>query len=191
MNQMRCGWVTQDPLYIAYHDNEWGNFNSFFDDRYLFEMLALEGAQAGLSWITILRRRDNYRKAFEHFNLERVANFSEADIERLMEDDGIIRNKLKLNSTVENARAIIKIRKEHGSFHQFLWDFFDGRRTINHWKSDDDVPAKTEESYRLSKELKRQGFSFVGPIICYSFMQAVGLVDDHVEDCFIRKNLKM
>lgn len=187
MDKVRCRWVTDDPQYRQYHDEEWGRFDSFFDDRYLFEMLTLEGAQAGLSWLTILKRREHYRRAFCNFDVERVAQFTEADVERLVKDDRIIRHRLKINSTIQNSKAILQIQAEFGSFHHFLWNFFDENQTINNWKTDDDVPAQTKQSENLSEELKRRGFSFVGPVICYSFMQAVGLVDDHVQDCFIRR----
>lgn len=187
MDKARCHWVTEDPLYIRYHDEEWGRFDSFFDDQYLFEMLTLEGAQAGLSWLTILKRRSHYRRAFCHFDPEIVAQFTEADIERLMADEGIIRNRRKILSTINNSKAILEIQAEFGSFHAFLWDFFDQKRKVNHWETEGDVPARTAESNALSKALKKAGFSFVGPIICYSFMQAIGLVDDHIESCFVRQ----
>ncbi|HZW67023.1 MAG TPA: DNA-3-methyladenine glycosylase I [Pseudogracilibacillus sp.] len=187
MNKTRCHWVTDDPLYIRYHDEEWGRFDSFFDDRYLFEMLTLEGAQAGLSWLTILKRRAHYRRAFCQFDLEGVAQFTEADIERLMTDEGIIRNRRKILSTITNSKAILQIQAEFGSFHSFLWDFFEHKRRINHWQTADEVPTHTPASQALSKALKKRGFSFVGPVICYSFMQAVGLVDDHLPTCFVRQ----
>lgn len=187
MNKTRCHWVTDDPLYIRYHDEEWGRFASFFDDRYLFEMLTLEGAQAGLSWLTILKRRPHYRRAFCRFDPESVAQFTETDIERLMADEGIIRNRRKILSTIANSKAILQLQAEFGSFHTFLWDFFEYKRTINHWQTDGEVPAHTPASQALSKALKKRGFSFVGPIICYSFMQAVGLVDDHLQTCFVRQ----
>ena len=186
MDKVRCQWVTKDPLYIQYHDREWGRFDSFFNDTYLFEMLTLEGAQAGLSWLTILKRRQNYRRAFCDFDLKTVAAFTEKDIERLLSDKGIIRNKRKILSTINNSKAILAIQEGFGSFHAFLWDYFERKRIINHWQRDADVPAQTETSIKLSKELKKRGFTFVGPVICYSFMQAVGLVDDHIETCFIR-----
>lgn len=187
LEKIRCHWVTDDPLYIQYHDKEWGNFDNFFDDRYLFEMLTLEGAQAGLNWLTILRRREHYRHAFQNFNIEIVAQFNEADVERLMQDDRIIRNRRKIESTIRNSRAILNIQTEFGSFHEFLWQFFNKKRTVNVWQTDEDVPAQTKESVELAKLLKSRGFTFVGPIICYSFMQAVGIVDDHVQNCFIRQ----
>lgn len=182
---IRCGWVTDDPIYIKYHDEEWGNIRRFHDDHYLFEMLTLEGAQAGLSWITILKRREAYREAFCHFDAEKVAIYTEKQVEALMNNEGIIRNKRKIISTIHNAQAFIDVQKEFGSFHQFLWDFFHQRQIVNHWKTDEEVPAFTTESVRLSKALKKRGFSFVGPVICYSFMQAVGIVDDHTTECYL------
>lgn len=181
----RCGWVTDEPIYIRYHDEEWGEFSRFQDDDYLFEMLTLEGAQAGLSWITILKRREAYRKAFHDFDLEKVALFTEEQIDILMQNEGIIRNQRKITSTIRNAQAFLEVQSEFGSFHQYLWKFFDQRQIVNHWKTDEEVPASTEESIRLSKALKKRGFSFVGPVICYSFMQAVGIVDDHTMECFL------
>jgi len=181
----RCGWVTDDSIYIKYHDEEWGNMRRFHDDNYLFEMLTLEGAQAGLSWITILKRREAYREAFHYFNPEKVALYTEKQVEALMQNEGIIRNKRKIMSTIYNAQALLNVQKEFGSFHQFLWDFFNQRPIINYWKTDEEVPASTKESVRLSKALKSRGFSFVGPVICYSFMQAVGIVDDHTMECFL------
>lgn len=183
---MRCRWVTEDPQYIKYHDEEWGNFDNFFDDRYLFEMLTLEGAQAGLSWLTILRRREHYRKAFHDFDINKVAKFDEQDVKRLLQNDRIIRNRRKIESTINNSKAIINVQMSYGSFHEFLWQFFNEKRTINDWQIDEEVPAQTEQSRKLSNTLKKHGFTFVGPIICYSFMQAVGIVDDHVQSCFIR-----
>lgn len=186
MKQVRCRWVTDDPLYIQYHDEEWGRFDSFFDDRYLFEILTLEGAQAGLNWLTILQRREHYRRVFSDFDPELVARYTDADVERLMNDKGIIRHRRKITSTIQNSKAILTIQAEFGHFYTFLWDFFDRKRTINQWKSDDEVPAQTNQSRALSNLLRKRGFSFVGPIICYSFMQAVGLVDDHVQHCIVR-----
>lgn len=187
MEPLRCGWVTDDPLYEQYHDEEWGRFDLFFNDCYLFEMLTLEGAQAGLNWLTILKRREHYRRAFCQFDPACVAQFTGLDVERLLLNKGIIRNRLKIKSTIQNSKAILKLQDEFGSFHQFLWDFVDQKRTINSWKSDDEVPAQTEQSRNLSKTLQAHGFTFVGPIICYSFMQAVGLVDDHLQYCLVRQ----
>lgn len=186
MNKNRCKWVTDDPLYMQYHDEEWGRLDRFRDDRYLFEMLILEGAQAGLSWLTILKRRENYLRAFDHFDVELVAAYDEEKKATLLADAGIIRNARKIDSAIRNARAFLRLQAEFGSFHHFLWEFFGEKQRINHWESISDVPAATLESEHFSKELKKRGFSFVGPVICYSFMQAVGLVDDHMNDCFIR-----
>ncbi|HLS22694.1 MAG TPA: DNA-3-methyladenine glycosylase I [Pseudogracilibacillus sp.] len=184
---LRCEWVTNDPLYITYHDEEWGSFKNFFDDNYLFESLTLEIAQAGLSWLTILRRREAYRKLFCCFDPKEVAQFTKEDIERLCNDKRIIRNRRKIEATVENSKAIVKLQSSHGSFHSFLWDFFGRRRVINNWRTADEVPAQTKQSKELSDYLKRHGFIFVGPVLCYSFMQAVGLVDDHIANCIVRK----
>lgn len=189
MNKRRCGWVTDEPIYQQYHDQEWGNLQQFEDDHYLFEMLTLEGAQAGLSWITILKRRPAYREAFMQFDPKKVANFQMADVDRLMQDEGIIRNRRKIESTVNNAQMLLQVQKDDGSFHDFLCQFFEGKQIVNQWQTDDEVPASTEASVSLSKELKKRGFTFVGPIICYSFMQAVGIVNDHIADCFLAQKI--
>jgi DNA-3-methyladenine glycosylase I len=183
----RCGWATSDPLYIAYHDEEWGR--PVHDDRHLFEMLILEGAQAGLSWITILRRRETYRQAFEGFDPARIARYGAKDVERLMADPGIIRNRAKIEATIKNAQAFLKVVDEEGGFAPFLWGFVGGAPKINQWKGGE-VPPESPESKAMSKELKRRGFGFVGPTICYAFMQAVGMVDDHVSTCFLRQTKK-
>jgi DNA-3-methyladenine glycosylase I len=180
----RCGWATSDPLYLAYHDEEWGV--PLHDDRRLFEMLILEGAQAGLSWITILKRREGYRKAFHGFDAERIARYKEKDIARLLQDTGIIRNRAKIEATIKNARTYLEVVEEAGSFDRFLWQFVGGAPQVNHWKTLKEIPAETAESKVMSKELKRRGFGFVGSTICYAFMQAVGMVDDHVLTCFKR-----
>ncbi len=185
MEVKRCAWVTSEPIYQTYHDEEWGNLQRFHDDQYLFEMLTLEGAQAGLSWITILKRREHYREAFTQFDPEKVAVFTDAQVEQLMNNAGIIRNRRKIESTIHNAQAFLKVQAEYGSFHQFLWQFFGKEQVNNHWQTDEEVPAQTNDSLKLSKALKKRGFTFVGPIICYSFMQAVGLVDDHTKQCFL------
>lgn len=182
MAKTRCTWVTEDPLYIAYHDEEWGV--PLHDDRALFEFLILEGAQAGLSWLTVLRKREAYRKAFAGFDPEKVARFTPRKIERLLENPGIIRNRLKVHSAVTNARAFLKVQEEFGSFDRFIWDFVDGKPIQNRWGSDAELPAKTPLSDRISKELKRRGFKFVGSTICYAHMQATGMVNDHTTDCF-------
>ena len=178
----RCAWVSDDPLYLDYHDREWGV--PVHDDRLLFEMLTLEGAQAGLSWLTILRKRERYREVFERFDPHRVAAFGAAKVAELLADPGIVRNRLKVESTIRNARAFLEVQAEHGSFDAFLWDFVGGEPRRNAWRSLAEVPAKTPLSDALSKELKRRGFNFVGSTICYAFMQAVGMVNDHTVDCF-------
>ncbi len=180
--KIRCEWCGSDPLYTAYHDDEWGAPNH--DDRHLFEMLILEGAQAGLSWLTILKKRENYRKAFGGFAWEKIASYTDADFERLMSDAGIVRNRLKIQSAIRNARGTIAICEEFGSLDAFLWRFVDGVPKKNAWASMADIPVKTAESDAMSKELKRRGFNFVGSTICYAFMQAVGMVNDHTVDCF-------
>lgn len=178
----RCEWCRSDPLYIIYHDDEWGI--PVHDDRRLFEFLILEGAQAGLSWITILKKRENYRKAFHAFNCERIARYTEADMTRLLADSGIVRNRLKIESAIKNARGVLDIRQEHGSLDSYLWRYVDGIPKQSAWKSMADIPAKTALSDAMSKDLKKRGFNFVGPTICYAFMQAVGMVNDHTTDCF-------
>lgn len=180
--RVRCGWSTSDPLYISYHDNEWGV--PVHNDRKLFEMLILEGAQAGLSWITILRKRQNYRRAFDNFNPLRVSRYDSKKIRQLLKNEGIIRNRLKVESTVSNAKAFISVQKEFGSFDSYIWQFVKGTpRTIGR-KSLKQIPASTSESDAMSKDLKKRGFRFVGSTICYAFMQAVGMVNDHVTSCF-------
>ncbi|MFC4320569.1 DNA-3-methyladenine glycosylase I [Litchfieldia salsa] len=182
---IRCSWVNEDPLYIDYHDHEWGV--PVYDDRLLFEYLILEGAQAGLSWYTILKKRENYRKAFDHFDAERIINYNEQKIEELLENQGIIRNKLKVRSVITNAKAYIQIKEEFGSFSSYIWSFVDGKPIINHFSEPEDVPVTTEISDRLSKDLKKRGFKFVGSTICYAFMQAVGMVNDHINTCICYK----
>lgn len=185
--QMRCGWCGDDPLYCAYHDSEWGV--PVHDDRLLFEFLVLEGAQAGLSWITILRKRENYRRAFDEFDPHKVARYSEARIEKLLQDPGIVRNRLKVNAAVTNARAFLETQAEFGSFDRYIWQFVDGRPIRNRWRSLSEVPAKTAESDAMSKDLVRRGFKFVGSTICYAHMQATGMVNDHTVDCFRHREL--
>ena len=183
----RCAWVPAgDPLYTAYHDEEWGR--PVRDDRRLFEMLTLEGAQAGLSWITILKRREGYRRAFDGFDPERIARYGEQDLDRLMGDAGIIRNRAKVEATIRNARAFLALREngETGGFSDFLWQFVGGEPRVNRWRGSREIPAETAESKAMSKELKRRGFGFVGPTVCYAFMQAVGMVDDHLLTCLRR-----
>lgn len=178
----RCAWAGNDPLYIAYHDDEWGV--PLHDDRRLFEMLILEGAQAGLSWSTILRKRDNYRRAFDGFEPERVAVYQPDKLETLLNDPGIVRNRRKIEAAVQNARAFLTVQQEFGSFDAYLWQFVGGQPKQNQWRSLNEIPPQTAESEALSKDLRRRGFNFVGPTICYAFMQAVGMVNDHVVDCF-------
>lgn len=178
----RCAWVSDDPLYIAYHDEEWGV--PVHDDQRLFEMLILEGAQAGLSWITILRKRENYRLAFDHFAVETVAGYDAQKIEQLLTNPGIVRNRRKVESTVQNAKAFLAIQEAFGSFDAYIWDFVGGQPIQNAWPTLADVPAKTPESIAMSKDLRQRGFNFVGPTICYAFMQATGMVQDHTIDCF-------
>jgi DNA-3-methyladenine glycosylase I len=178
----RCPWPSDDPLYVAYHDNEWGV--PVHDDHLLFAKLILDGAQAGLSWITILRKRDNYWQAFDQFDANLIARYDEIKFTELMSNAGIVRNRQKIKAAIKNAQALIKLQDELGSFDQYLWNFVDGRTINNTWTSMEQIPAKTPESQAMSNELKKRGFSFVGPTICYAFMQAVGMVNDHLVDCF-------
>ena len=179
----RCEWVPEsEPLYVAYHDDEWGVPEH--DDRRLFELLTLEGAQAGLAWITILRKREGYRRAFAGFDPAAVAAFDEARVEELLQDPGIVRNRLKVESTVANARAVLGVQEELGSLDAYLWQFVGGEPRVNGWRTLAELPAETAESKAMSKDLKRRGFRFVGPTVCYAFMQAAGLVNDHVVGCF-------
>ena len=177
----RCPWPTNEELYLKYHDEEWGV--PVHDDRHLFEMLILEGAQAGLSWLTILRKREAYRRAFANFDAETVAAWSEPEVQRLLADGGIVRNRLKIESAIKNARGVLKIREEFGSLDAYLWGFVDHRPRQNAWRTLAEVPARTEQSDAMGKDLKRRGFNFVGSTICYAFMQAVGMVNDHVTSC--------
>ncbi|UKT63611.1 DNA-3-methyladenine glycosylase I [Pedobacter mucosus] len=184
-NLIRCSWAGTDPLYQKYHDEEWGK--PVFDDKILFEFLILEGAQAGLSWITILRRRETYRKAFANFDVGKVAAFDEIEFQRLMNDAGIIRNKLKINGAITNAKLFIDIQKEYGSFVNYVWGFMpNGKPILNNVKSMADVPARTEISDQISKDMKKRGFKFFGTTICYAFMQATGMVNDHLLNCCAR-----
>lgn len=178
----RCLWVTDDPVYIDYHDTEWGV--PVHDDQKIFEFLILEGAQAGLSWITILKRRQGYRQAFDGFDVEKVARYSPEKIERLLTDPGIIRNRLKVRSAVTNAQAFIKIQEEFGSFDAYAWRFVDGEPKVNTFTTQDQVPATSRESDAFSKDLKQRGFKFVGSTIVYAHMQATGMVNDHLVSCF-------
>ncbi len=184
----RCGWVPEDnPLYVAYHDEEWGV--PTHDDRELFELLTLEGAQAGLAWITILRKREGYRRAFAGFDPGAVSRFTARDVERLMGDAGIVRNRLKIESAVNNAARVLEVQEELGSLDAYLWGFVGGAPLVGTWRTSAEIPAETAESQALSKDLKRRGFRFVGPTVSYAFMQAAGLVDDHVVSCFRRSEL--
>ncbi|WP_420847450.1 DNA-3-methyladenine glycosylase I [Methanolapillus millepedarum] len=182
-NRIRCAWAGNDVLYQSYHDNEWGR--PVHDDRLLFEMLILEGMQAGLSWITVLKKRDAFRDAFDNFDPKIVAGYGGDKIEQLMNNSGIIKNRLKINSAVVNAQSFLKIQAEFGSFDRFLWAFTDGQPIQNSWTSVSEVPAQTELSDKISKELKKRGFKFVGSTIIYAYLQAVGVVNDHTADCFL------
>ena len=183
----RCEWCGDHPLYIAYHDDEWGV--PVHDDRRLFEFLLLEGAQAGLSWLTILKKRENYRKAFDGFDYERVARYGEGDVSRLLTDPGIVRNRLKIQSAIKNAQGVLNVQDIYGSLDAFLWRYVDGVPRQNRWRRMEDLPAQTVESVRISKDLRKLGFSFVGSTICYALMQAVGMVNDHTTDCFRYKQI--
>jgi len=178
----RCTWCGTDPLYCAYHDEEWGV--PLHDERALFEFLILEGAQAGLSWFTILKKREGYRRAFDHFDVERIARYGEADVARLMADAGIVRNRLKIESTITNARATLALRETLGGLDAYFWNFVDGRPLSNAWENIGQVPASTPLSDAISKDLKKRGFKFVGSTIVYAHMQATGMVNDHTVDCF-------
>ncbi|MDQ7949545.1 MAG: DNA-3-methyladenine glycosylase I [Pedobacter sp.] len=180
----RCSWCGSDPLYIKYHDEEWGK--PVYDDKILFEFLILEGAQAGLSWITILRRRENYRKAFADFDVHKVAAFTEKDVERLMNDEGIIRNRLKINGAITNAKLFIEIQKEFGSFANYMWGYLPGGKPIVNDFKQGGIPARTEISDQIAKDMKKRGFKFFGTTICYAHMQATGMVNDHVIGCIAR-----
>ena len=182
MDKTRCVWVGSDPLYCAYHDKEWGS--PLHDDRLLFEFLLLEGAQAGLSWITILKKRAAYRLALDNFDAGLIARYDENKIESLLQNSGIVRNRLKIHSAVTNAQKFLAVQEEFGSFDSFIWKFVEGVPRQNHWFSHSEVPASTPQSDAMSKELKRRGFKFVGSTICYAFMQATGMVNDHTADCF-------
>jgi DNA-3-methyladenine glycosylase I len=181
-NKTRCQWVTDDPIYLTYHDKEWGV--PVYDDQLLFEFLILEGAQAGLSWLTILKRRENYRKVFDQFDAEKIARYSEKKIQTLLENPGIIRNQLKIRAAVVNATAFLKVKDEFNSFADYMWRFVNDKPIVNEWKTLKQVPVTTKESDQLSKDLKKRGFKFVGSTICYAHMQAVGMVNDHLISCF-------
>jgi DNA-3-methyladenine glycosylase I len=182
MSVKRCDWVGPDPLYLAYHDEEWGV--AVHDERRLFEMLILEGAQAGLNWLTILRKRDSYRQAFDNFEAEKVAAYDERKVENLLTNLGIIRNRRKIEAAIFNARAFLAVQREFGSFDVYIWQFIGGQPRQNTWRTLAEIPAQTPESAAMSKDLLKRGFKFVGPTICYAYMQAVGMVNDHTVDCF-------
>lgn len=181
-NQIRCTWSTHDPLMMQYHDEEWGV--PLHDDRKLFEFLILEGAQAGLSWQTVLNKRENYRKAFHYFDPKKIAHYSAQDVKRLLGNAGIIRNRFKINATIINAQNFLEVQKEFDSFDQYIWQFVKGKPIQNKFKSIKELPAYTKESDAMSKDLKKRGFKFIGSTICYAFMQATGMVNDHITDCF-------
>ncbi len=184
----RCDWSGTEPIYVDYHDKEWGV--PVHDDRMHFEMIILDGAQAGLSWITILKRRDSYREAFDNFDAVKVSRYDDKKVEKLLTNPGIIRNRLKVNSTVKNAQAFLKIQEEFGSFDDYIWQFVNHKTIQNKWKKMAELPAKTAESDAMSKDLKKRGFSFVGSTICYAYMQAAGMINDHIMDCFRYKEVK-
>lgn len=181
-DKIRCRWVGQDQLYIDYHDNEWGV--PVHDDRLLFEMINLEGAQAGVSWSVVLNKRAHYKKLFADFDAEIVARFTDEQLNEFLTDPGIIRNKLKVYGVRKNAHAFLKVQEEYGSFDKYIWQFTEGKPIVNRWEKLEDVPTSTPESTAMSKDLKKRGFTFVGATICYAFMQAVGIVNDHTIDCF-------
>ena len=185
---IRCGWAGADDLYIQYHDKEWGV--PLHDDRRLFEMLVLEGAQAGLSWSTILRKREAFRKAFDNFTPEKVARYTDVNVSKLMSDASIVRNRAKIKAAIANAQGFLKVRDEFGSFDAYIWQFVSGKPIVNKWKQLKQIPAETKESTAMSKDLKMRGFGFVGPTICYAFMQAIGMVNDHITDCFRYKEVQ-
>lgn len=187
MELARCTWVNDDPLYIAYHDEEWGK--PLYDDRKLFELLMLEGMQAGLSWYTVLKKRERYREVFDGFDPEIIVHYDEVKITELMNDPGIIRNRLKIDSIIRNAGVYLRICEEQGSFADYLWSFVGGQPIINQWKTRAEVPATTSLSDTMSTALKKKGMKFVGSTICYAFMQASGMVDDHAENCFCRNGV--
>ena len=183
----RCDWANRSELEQSYHDQEWGV--EIHDDRTLFEFLVLEGAQAGLSWSTILRKREGYRRAFDQFDARKISRYSEDTVSRLLTNPEIIRNRLKINAAITNARAFLQVQEEFGSFDSYIWQFVNGKPIRNSWRKMTDIPASTPESEAMSKDLKKRGFKFIGPTICYAFMQAVGMVNDHVVDCFRYKEL--
>ena len=186
--QTRCTWAGDDPLYIHYHDTEWGV--PVYEDRKLFEFLVLESFQAGLSWITVLKKRENFRKAFDNFDYKKIANYDAEKLESLLQDKGIIRNRLKVKATINNAKVFLKIQEEYGSFAHYIWGFLDGKPLQNIWETDAEVPARTPLSDRIAKDLKSKGFQFVGSTIVYAHMQATGMVNDHITSCFRYDEIK-
>jgi len=185
VTKSRCDWAGKEKIYIDYHDQEWGR--PIHDDKLLFEFLILEGMQAGLSWITVLKKRESFRKAFHKFDPQIIAKYTDKDVERLMQDANIIRNRLKIQAAITNAQTYLKVQKEFGSFDKYIWSFTDGKRIINAWESIEQIPASTSISDAMSKDLKKRGFKFVGSTICYAFMQAVGIVNDHITSCCVYK----
>lgn len=185
----RCDWANTDPLYIDYHDTEWGV--PVHDDQKLFEFLILEGAQAGLSWITILRKRESFRKAFDNFNAKKMASYDQKKVKELLANPGIIRNRLKIDAAIGNAREFLAVQKEFGTFHQYMWQFVGGKPIENSWKKLKEIPAQTAESDQMSKDLKNRGFKFVGSTICYAHMQACGMVNDHLTTCFRYRQVRL
>lgn len=184
----RCAWVTDDPLYIDYHDHEWGR--PVHDERLLFEFLILEGAQAGLSWFTVLKKRAHYRKVFDHFDAVKIARYTPKKIECLLQDPGIIRNRLKVHAAIQNAKAYLKMCEMGFTLHDYMWAYVDGKPIVNRWKKSSQVPVTTGISDAMARDLKKRGFTFVGSTICYAYMQAVGLVDDHLETCTVLSHIK-
>jgi DNA-3-methyladenine glycosylase I len=185
--KQRCAWSESDPIYTVYHDREWGV--PVHDDRKLFEMLCLEGAQAGLSWITILKKRENYRKAFDNFNPDKIITYHSKKVHQLLKNEGIIRNRLKIEAVIQNAKSFLEVQREFGSFDCYIWQFVDGKPIVNRRENMKRIPPQTNESEAMSKDLKKRGFKFVGSTICYAFMQACGLVNDHLVNCFRHKEL--
>jgi len=183
----RCSWCGSDPLYVDYHDDEWGV--PVYEDEKLFEFLILETFQAGLSWITVLKKRENFRTAFDNFDYKKISDYGEDKFEELITDSGIIRNKLKVRATISNAQAFMKIQKEFGSFSKYIWGFVNGKPIVNNWKTLNEIPATTELSDKISKDLKKRGFKFVGSTVIYAHMQATGMVNDHITDCFRYKEV--
>ena len=182
MNKLRCSWCGEDPLYTKYHDQEWGS--PVYDDAKLFEFLILETFQAGLSWITILRKRENFREAFDNFNYQKIAKYNDVKFAELLQNAGIIRNKLKIKATISNAVAFMEVQQEFGTFSKYIWGFVNNKPIVNHWKTLEEIPANTELSNKISSDLKKRGFKFVGSTVIYAHMQATGMVNDHIVDCF-------